>query len=219
MPITQKLPTILLTTLLASTTVQDFTQNWVTCHLTPLSVNRHQKNLSNCPKLLDHYKPWPEIAALPAAAVTTEDIVKILRRITQAGKGRTANKVRSYLHSAFQVAKTSRTKASIPQKFEEFCVKHNPVADTSPDASQNQPDKDPLSLVELWMYWSLIKVMPGFKGAVLQLHLLTGGQRIAQLVRPLTKDCSGQVISDGLIGFFDVDSRSKALGDKLPSFE
>ena len=31
--------------------------------------------------------------------------------------------------------------------------------------------------------------------------------------------CSGQVISDSLIGFFDVDSRSKALGDKLPSFE
>ena len=37
-----------------------------------------------------------------------------------------------------------------------------------------------------------------------------------------TKDsrgCGGQVISDSLIGFFDVDSRSKALGDKLPSFE
>ena len=31
--------------------------------------------------------------------------------------------------------------------------------------------------------------------------------------------CGGQVISDSLIGFFDVDSRSKALGDKLPSFE
>ena len=36
---------------------------------------------------------------------------------------------------------------------------------------------------------------------------------------PLGTLCSGQVISDGLIGFFDVDSRSKALGDKLPSFE
>ena len=34
-----------------------------------------------------------------------------------------------------------------------------------------------------------------------------------------TKDCSGQVISDSLIDFFDVDSRSKALGDMLPSFE
>ena len=31
--------------------------------------------------------------------------------------------------------------------------------------------------------------------------------------------CGGQVISDSLIGFVDVDSRSKALGDKLPSFE
>ena len=31
--------------------------------------------------------------------------------------------------------------------------------------------------------------------------------------------CSGQVISDSSIDFFDVDSRSKALGDKLPSFE
>lgn len=31
--------------------------------------------------------------------------------------------------------------------------------------------------------------------------------------------CSGQVISDSLIDFFDVDSRSKALGDRLPNFE
>ena len=31
--------------------------------------------------------------------------------------------------------------------------------------------------------------------------------------------CSGQIISDSLIDFFDVDSRSKALGDILPSFE
>ena len=31
--------------------------------------------------------------------------------------------------------------------------------------------------------------------------------------------CSGQVISDSLIDFFDVDSRSKALGDMLPSVE
>ena len=33
------------------------------------------------------------------------------------------------------------------------------------------------------------------------------------------KHCSGQVISDSSIGFLDVDLRSKALGDMLPSFE
>jgi hypothetical protein len=37
--------------------------------------------------------------------------------------------------------------------------------------------------------------------------------------KPLRKVCSGQVISDSSIDFFDVDSRSKALGDMLPSFE
>ena len=31
--------------------------------------------------------------------------------------------------------------------------------------------------------------------------------------------CRGQVISDSLIDFFDVDSRSKALGDMLPRVE
>ena len=37
--------------------------------------------------------------------------------------------------------------------------------------------------------------------------------------RTVGKVCSGQVISDSLIDFFDVDSLSKALGDRLPSFE
>ena len=37
--------------------------------------------------------------------------------------------------------------------------------------------------------------------------------------RLLPKECGGQVISDSLVGFFDVDSRSKTLGDKLPIFE
>ena len=31
--------------------------------------------------------------------------------------------------------------------------------------------------------------------------------------------CSSQVISDSWIDFFDVDSRSKALGDKFPNLE
>ncbi len=50
-------------------------------------------------------------------------------------------------------------------------------------------------------------------------------ERIKRQIYPRRDDarsdvfCSGQVISDSLIDFFDVDSRSKALGDKLPSFE
>jgi hypothetical protein len=49
-PITPRPQTILL----AFTTASGCTQNWATCHPTLSSVNRHQKNLTNCPKLLDH---------------------------------------------------------------------------------------------------------------------------------------------------------------------
>ena len=44
-----------LTILLAFTTASGCTQNSVTCHPTLSSVNRLQKNLSSCPKLLDHH--------------------------------------------------------------------------------------------------------------------------------------------------------------------
>ena len=47
----------------------------------------------------------------------------------------------------------------------------------------------------------------------------TDEERLAALKYLVHFVCSGQVISDSLISFFDVDSRSKALGDKLPSFE
>ena len=40
---------------LAFTTQSGCTQNWATCLPTLSSVNRHLKNLSNCPKVLDHY--------------------------------------------------------------------------------------------------------------------------------------------------------------------
>jgi hypothetical protein len=59
----------------------------------------------------------------------------------------------------------------------------NPVADTEPDESANKPDKRPMSAAELRTCWQAIKGLPGFKGALLRLHLLTGGQRVEHLVK------------------------------------
>ena len=45
-------------------------------------------------------------------------------------------------------------------------------------------------------------------------------KRLSQVSkRRANSQCSGQVISDSLIDFFDVDSRLRAVGDMLPSFE
>lgn len=126
---------------------------------------------------------FPEIARRPANKVTTEDFVSIIRKLDAAGKARTGNKLRSFARSAYQVALAAKTKASIPERFQEFAIQVNPVAATQPDQSANKADKNPLSIEELRKYWALIKDLPGPSGAWLRLHLLSGGQRIEQLVR------------------------------------
>ena len=133
---------------------------------------------------------WPKVAARPAKDVTGEQFADMMRRLIDAGKGRTANKLRSYARAAYQIAKAAKSKPSIPVSFKSYEITANPVAETEPDESQNRPDKRPLSMVELRIYWHIIKLMTGFKGALLRLHLLTGAQRIEQLANLLTANIS-----------------------------
>lgn len=129
---------------------------------------------------------WPGTASMPAKDVPGERFADMMRRLIDAGKGRTANKLRSYCRAAYQMAKAARSKPSIPVLFKRFNITANPVAETEPDESQNRPDKHPLGTSEIRTYWGLIKTLPGFRGALLRLHLLTGGQRIEQLVNLCT---------------------------------
>ncbi|MDU7586550.1 MAG: integrase [Acidovorax sp.] len=140
------------------------------------------------------FEPWPQVAALPANQVTGEQIADMMRRVIELGKARTSNKLRSYVRAAYQTAKAARSKASIPVKFKGYNVTHNPGADTEPDESANRADKRPLTADELRTYWQAIKALPGIRGAVLRLHLLTGGQRIEQLVNLRTENVSGDSI-------------------------
>lgn len=138
---------------------------------------------------------WPTVATMPANKVTEEQIADMMRRVIELGKDRTANKLRSYVRAAYQTAKAARTKASIPVRFKAYNVTHNPGADTEPDETANRADKNPLSATELRTYWQAIKTLPGLRGAVLRLHLLTGGQRIEQLVTLHTNDTASASIT------------------------
>jgi integrase len=141
------------------------------------------------------YDAWPKIAALPSNQVTGEQVADMMRKVLELGKGRTANKLRSYIRAAYQVALAARSKASIPLHFKDYRVTSNPGADTVPDESHNNPDKNPLGAAELRSYWKIIKPMPGSVGAILRLHLLTGGQRIEQLVNLKTVNIAGNAIT------------------------
>ncbi len=143
--------------------------------------------------------PWPEVARMPARNVTLEHVADMMRLVREKGKDRTANKLRSYVRSAYATALKARSSASIPVRFKAYMVSHNPAADTQPDESANRADKNPLSAEELRTYWQIIRNLTGVKGAALRLHLLTGGQRIAQLVRLKCSDIQPDsiVLTDG----------------------
>jgi Flp pilus assembly secretin CpaC len=60
-----------------------------------------------------------------------DQVLDMLRRLIESGKGRTANKLRSYLLAAYQCALDVRTLAAIPVVFKTFGVVFNPAAQTN----------------------------------------------------------------------------------------
>lgn len=138
---------------------------------------------------------WPKVARQPARNVTAEQVADMMRMLVEAGKGRTANKLRSYLRAAYELAMAARTNPAVPLKLKGYQVENNPAAACAVITSANRADKRPLSESELRTYWQTIKDLPGLKGAALRLHLLTGGQRIEQLVRLKVEDVGADSIT------------------------
>jgi len=138
---------------------------------------------------------WPEIAAALAVDLTPDQVLDMLRRLIEAGKGRAANKLRSYIRAAYQCALDVRTTASIPLVFKSFGVVFNPAAQTRRSPQFDRADKRPFSRADLQAYWTLIADRPGIEAAVLRPHLVTGGQRIEQFVRLKWADVSEEALT------------------------
>ena len=147
--------------------------------------------------------PFPALWKGPADAVTLDDLVRIINRLTRAEKWRQAEKTRSYLRAAFTAATTARGNAATADLYAPF----DHVANIARDLGTiNRPStsgaagKRALSADELAAYWKRIKSMPGPHGALLRFHLLTGAQRCQQLARLTVND-------------YDRDARTVTLMD------
>lgn len=138
---------------------------------------------------------WPAVAATPAVDVTPDDLLDVLRGLIEAGKGRTSNKLRAYVRAAYQCALDVKTTASIPVAFKRFAVVFNPAAQTKRSARFDRADKRPFSKEDLQTYWGLIRDVKGDEAAMVRLHLLTGGQRVEQLVRLRTAEVHQDVLT------------------------
>lgn len=153
-------------------------------------------------------RPFPLLAAMPAADATRTDMLQVLGRLVKAGKYRTAEKVLAYLRAAYRAALRAEGDASM-HAFAKFEITTNPMegafvsrtgqaAEKAAEAARER--KWALSEQELAAYWKRLKADTTPTGAMLRLHLLTGGQRVRQLLRATEAD-------------YDADTQTLSLWD------
>jgi integrase len=151
--------------------------------------------------------PFPELAAMPAAQLAPQHVVRILARLVAPDvvnpRGRTALKLRSYAAAAFQLAIGANIDPMTPKAAQVFELSLNPVAAipaTSMAAKFNRPSERTLEPIELRAFLMHLAARElDLQGLALWLQLATGGQRFKQLLRLTHEDTmsSALVIRDG----------------------
>ena len=134
-------------------------------------------------KLYVHECEW---ALLPAKNFTARQATALLRKIIESGKGHTAKKIRSFLHSAYAMALRSETDAVVPADMLAFDIEVNPIASTSALSKFNTARTRNLSPSEMGELWRRLCAPDQEQTAALRalrLTILLGGQRGQQLLR------------------------------------
>jgi integrase len=124
----------------------------------------------------------------PASEVDARDVATLLRRLVEAGKGRTAGKLRSSLRAAYALAFMADLNADVPAELIPFRIEANPVAPTKALTQYIVPRERVLVASELRAYMEALDDLPQAQSDALRLALLLGGQRPAQLLRATVRD-------------------------------
>jgi len=133
--------------------------------------------------------PFPGLVATRAKAITPDDIREIVSRMLKRGVTTHANRVRSYLHAAFQQGlRRDHDPRNYLNRVVSFGLTSNPVAAVPRQDDFERVGQRVLSTEEVKTLWEVVEGKLGVAaGSVLQLTLATGGQRAGEL-RRLTWD-------------------------------
>ena len=130
------------------------------------------------------FESEPSLINQKASSISVDDFVVLLAKLTEAGKGRTAGKLRSYLRAAYSLAVRSKTDPDAPMSMRTFGITSNPIASISALSRYNRVRSRVLSSDELEFFIKRLKAMSETpKSDLLLLCLLLGGQRPTQLLR------------------------------------
>lgn len=124
----------------------------------------------------------------PAKDVTPREVTALLRRLTEADKGRTAGKLRAFMRAAYQLAFQADLNPDAPSELVPFGVESNPVAPTDALTRYTVARERVLSAGELRLCMERVALLPAAQADAARLALLLGGQRPAQLLRATRED-------------------------------
>lgn len=138
--------------------------------------------------LSQHLAP---LANKPAAEISKRDLVTVQRTLLDAGKGRTANKLRSFVRAAYALVLRAESDATSPAAALDFTtlgrVDSNPAAllavakGFSGTRDRVLTDNELFSLLDHAIH-------SGVAGLAVRATVLLGGQRMAQLLRATAAD-------------------------------
>ena len=145
----------------------------------------------------------------PAAEISKRDLVSVQRTLLDAGKGRTANKLRSFVRAAYALVLRAESDATSPAAALDFAtiggVESNPAALLAVAKGFNGTRDRVLTDIELFTLLDHAKDSPGLAGLAVRATVFLGGQRMAQLLRPSLTD-----IKDGFLVLLDPKGKRDA---------
>ena len=131
----------------------------------------------------DIEKAHPKLWKKPVAEITLDDCMHIVGGLKDSGKPRQADKLRSYIRTAFSEAINARGDLNMPASMRRLHLTQNPARDMRKVKGSSKAKDRALSVAEFRAYWRHVQALPSPKRELATIHVLTGGQRQKQLSR------------------------------------
>lgn len=152
------------------------------------------------------FEAFRSYSSAPARDLTRQQATEIFRKLVEAGKGRTAGKIRAYLHAAYELALGIEGDATAPSTMIGFGIEFNPIAATRALNQFNRVGHRHLAAPEFQAFWSRLSATEGTAADAAKVGVLGGGQRIAQLLRATKLDYDPDT---GIVTLFDGKGRRR----------
>lgn len=133
-------------------------------------------------------KAFPKLWKKPVSGIDLDDCMGVVGKLNDDGKPRQADKIRSYIRTAFSEAINARGNVNAPASMRRLNIKTNPARDIRKVKGSSNAKDRALTLAEFQAYWRHVQQLPEPGRSLAMIHVLTGGQRQQQLARVTLND-------------------------------